>query len=210
MRRGPRSGNLRVSGERGGRVLRRVIVPLVMALVALLVLAPTAMAASAVTADIGGLEYAATDTEGHFGGAANGQVPGAWLATVVHDPLTAGAVPITGGSFTLHGTQQREIRGTFVDGTVTPLDDSGTCANQRFQVTGTLALDGGGRGSFEVVLTHLLTQTDSGCHIYGALVAGSLTVPAQAAPSQEDRAEPASGDLAQGWAQILSQVLPRG
>ena len=165
-------------------MLRRVIVPLVAALAALLVLAPAAAAAaseaSAVTAQIGGLEYAATDTEGRFGGAANGEVPGAWLATVVHDPLTEGtAVPITGGSFTLRSTAG-DVHGTFVDGQVEPLDDFSTCANQRFTVTGTLALDGGGDGSFRVVLTHLLTQTDSGCHIYGALVAGSLTVPSDA------------------------------
>ena len=94
-----------------------------------------------------------TDTEGRFGGAADGPVPGAWLATVEHDPLTTGAVPITGGSFTLHGTQQREVRGPSSTATATPLDDSSTCANQRFDVTGALALDGGGRGSFEVVLT---------------------------------------------------------
>ena len=216
--RGPRSGTLRVGGERGGHGLRRVIVALVTAVVtalaALLVLAPAASAASseseasAVTAEIGGLEYAATDTEGRFGGAAHGEVPGAWLATVVHDPLTADSVPITGGSFVLHGTQQREIRGTFVDGTVTPLDDFSTCANQRFDVKGVLALDGGGSGSFAVVLTHLLTQTKSGWHISGALVRGSLTVPAGAVGGAEAGAEPASGDLGQGLAQILSQVFP--
>jgi hypothetical protein len=160
--------------------LLRVILSVLTALAALLVLAPAAAAAPAVTADIGGLEYAATDTEGKFGGAANGQVPGAWLATVVHDPLAAEAVPITGGTFTLHSTQ-REISGTFVRGTVTPLDDLSTCGNQRFDVTGTLALSGGGRGSFTVVLTHLMVSNDSGCQIYGAVVAGSLTVPAHAA-----------------------------
>jgi len=158
----------------------RVIVPVLTTLAALLVLAPAAAAAPAVTADIGGLEYAATDTEGRFGGAANGQVPGAWLATVVHDPVTEGvAVPITGGSFTLRSTQG-DVSGRFVRGEVVPLDDFFTCANQRFNVTGTLALDSGGRGAFTVVLTHLLAQTDSGCHIYGAVVAGSLTVPARA------------------------------
>ena len=155
----------------------RVIVTVVTALAALLVLAPAAAAATAVTAGIGGVEYAATDTEGRFGGAANGQVPGAWLATVVHDPLSAGAVPITGGSFTLRSTRG-DVGGTFVGGEVVPLDDLSTCDNQRFDVTGTLELDGGGQGSFTVVLTHLLAQTDSGCHVYGAVVAGSLTVPA--------------------------------
>ena len=189
-------------------MLRTTIV-VVTALAALGLCAPAATAATASTTRIGGLEYAATDTEGRFGGAADGPVRGAWTATVAHDPWTGGAVPITGGAFTLHGTRQREIHGTFVDGTVTPLDDdSSGCANQRYDVAGTLALDGGGEGSFEVVLTHLRTQADSGCHIYGALVAGSLTVPDGSVGGDEAGAEPASGDLTQGLAQILSQVLP--
>jgi hypothetical protein len=163
--------------------LVRIGVAVLTALAALLVLAPAAAAATvapAVTARIGGLEYAATSTEGRFGGAAGGALPGAWLATVAHDPLADDAVAITGGSFTLHGTQ-REVSGTFVRGTVTPLDGSSSCGNQRFAVTGTLALSGGGRGAFRVVLTHLRAASRAGCRTYGAVVAGTLRVPAPAA-----------------------------
>src|SRR6478672_11154317 len=65
----------------------RTIVALVLATAALLLLAPAADAAPAVTARIGSVEYAATSTQGRFGGATDGQVRGAWQATVVHDPL---------------------------------------------------------------------------------------------------------------------------
>jgi hypothetical protein len=158
----------------------RIGVAVLVAVAALLVLAPAAAAApSTVTARIGGVEYAATDTEGRFGGAAGGPLPGAWLATVVHDPLADDAVAITGGSFTLHGTQ-RDLGGTFVRGTVTPLDGASTCGNERFAVSGTLALGDGGRGSFRVVLTHLRVPIRAGCRTYGAVVDGTLRVPAPA------------------------------
>ena len=168
------------------RVLR-VVVPVLVALAALLVLAPAAAAESVAAADsvataqIRGLEYGVSATEGRFGGAATGAVSGGWLATVVHDPLRKGrAVPITGGSFSLHGTR-RDVSGTFVRGTVRPFATPAGCGNERFEVTGTLALRGGGSGSFAVVLTHLRAQTRFGCRPYGAVVAGSQTVPSRAA-----------------------------
>jgi hypothetical protein len=154
-------------------------------LAALLVTASPAAAAPTATTQVRGLEYAATDTEGRFGGAARDPLPGAWTAVVVHDPLWSGeAVPITGGSFTLYGAQQ-VIGGTFTDGSVTP-DDTITdapdgCGNERFDVTGTLDLNGGGHGSFSAVLTHLRVLGRSGCTIYGATVVGTLTVPARVA-----------------------------
>jgi hypothetical protein len=155
----------------------RIIVALVLATAALLLLAPAADAAPAVTARIGGVEYAATSTQGRFGGAADGQVRGAWRATVVHDPLGSGkAVPITAGSFTLRNTKQ-EVRGRFVSGTVTPRPSPSACGNERFDVRGVLALPGG-RGSFTAVLTHLRVQSRSGCRTYGAVVVGSLALPA--------------------------------
>ena len=161
--------------------LVRMIVPLLTAVVALLVLAPVAAAATTetgtATARIRGVEYAATATEGRFGGAASGGVRGAWLATVVHDPLRAGrAVPVTGGSFALHGPQH-DVRGTFVGGRVAPRGTPAAYGNELFDVTGDVALDGGGRGAVRVVLTHLRVATRSGCRTYGAVVAGSLTVP---------------------------------
>jgi hypothetical protein len=154
----------------------RIVVALVLAAAALLFLAPAADAAPAVTARIGGVEYAATSTQGRFGGAADGQVRGAWQATVVHDPLGSGkAVPITDGSFTLRSTH-REVRGRFVSGTVTPRPTPSSCGNERFDVRGTLALPGG-RGQFTAVLTHLRVPSRSGCRTYGAVVVGALALP---------------------------------
>jgi hypothetical protein len=153
-------------------------------LAALLVTASPAAAGEAATAQVRGLEYAATDTEGRFGGAARDPLPGAWTAVVVHDPWSGEAVPITGGSFTLYSAQ-RVIGGTFTDGSVTPAgtltDSPDGCGDERFDVTGTLDLNDGGSGSFSAVLTHLRVLGDSGCTIYGATVVGTLTVPAGAA-----------------------------
>lgn len=150
----------------------------------LLTAAPaTAAAPPFVAARVQGVEYAATATEGRFGGAARAPLPGAWTAAVVHDPLRSGrAVPITGGSFRLYG-ERHVVGGTFTGGSVTPRDAGSGCGNERFDVTGTLALRGGGRGTFSVVLTHLRVPGRSGCRTYGATVAGTLTVPARAAPS---------------------------
>lgn len=161
------------------RLLRGVLCVLT-AVAAVVLLAPAASAAPSVTTEIRGLEYAATLTEGRFGGAAHGRIDGGWLATVVHDPLRRGrAVPITGGSFRLHGARD-VISGTFVRGSVTPMTEPSGCGNERFDVTGTLALRGGGRGSFTAVLTHLRTPNRNGCLGYGATVVGSLTVPSRA------------------------------
>ena len=89
-----------------------------LATAALLLLAPAADAAPAVTARIGGVEYAATSTQGRFGGAADGQVRGAWQATVVHDPLRSGkTAPITDGSFTLRGLPEGGFTLVFRNGT---------------------------------------------------------------------------------------------
>jgi len=152
-------------------------------LAALLLTAAPAAAASAATVRVQGLEYAATVTEGRFGGAARGAMPGVWRAVVVHEPLRRGkAVPVTGGSFTLHGAQS-VLAGTFTSGSVTPYDEPASCGNERFDVTGALALRGGGRGSFAVVLTHLRVLTDSGCRTYGATVMGTVTVPSRAVPT---------------------------
>jgi hypothetical protein len=161
--------------------LLRVLVPVSTVLAALLLLAPVAVAAPAATASIRGLEYSATSTEGRFGGTARGQLRGVWTAVVVHDRLEGEEpVPINGGSFTLY-TSERPISGTFVRGTVKPLDTPSTCRNERFDVTGTLKLRGGGSGSFAVVLTHLRAPNQSGCTTYCATVVGDLTTRSRAA-----------------------------
>jgi hypothetical protein len=158
---------------------RRLVLTVPAAVAALLLLATPAAAAARATGTVRGVEYAATATEGRFGGLAQGGLSGAWTAAVVHDPLRAGvAVPVTGGTFTLYG--HRVVTGRFVRGTVAPLADPPTCGNQRFRVSGTLALDGGGSGTFQVVLTHLRAPLRSGCTTYGATVAGSLAVPVRA------------------------------
>jgi hypothetical protein len=64
---------------------------------------------------------------------------------------------------------------------VKPLDTPSTCRNERFDVTGTLKLRGGGSGSFAVVLTHLRAPNQSGCTTYGATVVGDLTTRSRAA-----------------------------
>jgi hypothetical protein len=163
----------------------RVIVAVLVALPAAVVLAPAAWAAESAesagsTIQIRGLEYGVSTTEGRFGGTAHGALSGGWLATVAHEPLRKGkAVPVTGGSFTLRG-RGPDLGGTFVRGTVKPLPAASTCEDERFDVTGTLALRGGGTGSFAVVLTHLRVRTGSGCRPYGAVVVGTLRVPSRA------------------------------
>jgi hypothetical protein len=165
---------LRVRAVRGVVVVAAVFATLLGPVPAARAAAPT------TTVPVQGLEYAASLTEGRFGGVARGEARGVWTAVVVHDPLSRGsAAPITGGSFTLHG-RDRAVSGTFVDGSVTPSDAAGSCGDERFDVAGALALDGGGRGSFRVVLTHLRVRTDDGCRTYAASVVGSLRVPARA------------------------------
>ena len=159
----------------------RAITVLTAVLAALLLTAAPAVAAPTATARVQGVEYAASATEGRFGGTARAPLAGAWTAVVVHDPLRSGAaVPITGGAFRLYGARHA-LGGTFTGGSVTPHEQPATCGNERFDVTGTVALRGGGRGTFSVVLTHLRVPVRSECRIYGATVAGTLTVPVRAA-----------------------------
>jgi hypothetical protein len=161
------------------RVLRLIFVaPLTLA--AMMLLASPAEAAREATAYVQGIEYAATATEGKFGGAAKGELQGGWLASVVHDPLTPGeTAPITDGFFSLYS--HRTVTGTFVGGSVVPLSRPATCLNEQFKVTGALELDDGGSGAFTVVLTHLRTPMREGCRTYGATVAGTVTISSNAA-----------------------------
>jgi hypothetical protein len=158
----------------------RWIFPALAAIAALILLPSTAIAAPGYTDQVKGIEYSATSTVGRFSGTATGPLPGAWNAVVVHDPLNPqAAVPITGGSVTLYS--RRTLTGTFVNGTVSPINTPTTCVNERFNVTGTLAFNDGGTGTFSVVLTHLRTQLRSSCVTYGAAVAGTLTIPSRSA-----------------------------
>jgi hypothetical protein len=153
------------------------------ALAALLLHPGLALASTTYTDRAAGIEYAATSTMGQFAGIATGSLPGGWNASIAHAPLQPGqSVPITGGTFTLHS--RPTISGAFTGGSVSPLDTPATCGNERFKVTGAMALHGGGSGSFSVVLTHLRTQVARGCVTYGATITGRLTLaPASATVS---------------------------
>jgi hypothetical protein len=154
----------------------RMILAVPSALAAMVLFTAPAGAAPEATAYVRGIEYAATATEGKFGGAAKGDLQGGWLATVAHEPLAPGeTAPITDGFFRLYS--HRTITGTFVGGSVAALSTPETCLNERFDVTGTLKLSDGGNGAFRVVLTHLRALTKDGCRTYGATVAGTLTIP---------------------------------
>jgi hypothetical protein len=157
----------------------RWIFPTLTAVAAMLLLPSAAIAAPVHTDQVKGIEYSATPTIGKFGGTATGPLPGAWNATVIHDQLKPGAAaPITGGSVTLY--THRTITGTFVNGTVSPINTPTTCVNERFNVTGHLTFDGG-TGNFRAILTHHRTKLRSSCITYGATVAGTLTVTSRSA-----------------------------
>jgi hypothetical protein len=133
------------------------------------------MASTSYSDRVAGIEYAASATVGQFAGAATGSLPGRWDATIVHDLLRPGqTVPITGGTFTLHS--RTIISGRFTGGTVSPINNPATCGNERFDVTGTMALNGGGSGNVRVVLTHLRAPIGRSCLTYGATVAGRLAL----------------------------------
>jgi hypothetical protein len=152
----------------------RSIFPALAATAALLLLPNTATAAPSYADQVKGIEYSATSTVGKFSGTATGPLPGAWNAVVIHNQLQSGAVPITGGSVTLYS--RHVLTGNFVEGTVSPLNTPTACTNERFNVTGRLAFNGDGTGTFNVVLTHLRTQLGSSCVTYGATIAGTLTI----------------------------------
>jgi hypothetical protein len=155
--------------------LLRLIVPVLAALAVLLLVPESALANRAYTVQVKGIEYSATTTVGKFAGTATGRLPGTWQARVVHDPIDAArTAPITDGSFQLYS--HTKITGDFVDGAVTRLNTPTTCADERFDVRGNLALDGGGTGQFTVLLTHLVTPVEARCVTYAATVGGTLTL----------------------------------
>ncbi len=155
--------------------LLRLIVPVLSALAVLLLVPGSALADRAHTVKVMGIEYSATATVGKFAGTATGRLPGTWQARVVHEPITAApTAPITSGSFQLYS--ETKITGQFVDGAVRRLNTPTTCADERFDVRGNLALDDGGTGQFAVLLTHLRTTVGERCVIYAATVEGTLTL----------------------------------
>ena len=78
-----------------------------------------------------------------------------------------------GGVFHLKGVL-RELFGVFTGGTITALP-GGTCRMEKFAVAGDLALDGGGSGNFDVILTHYGRRIGGQCFLYFATVKGTVT-----------------------------------
>jgi hypothetical protein len=155
--------------------LLRLIVPVLAALAVLLLLPGSALADRAYTIQVKGIEYSVSATVGKFAGAVTGRSPGTWQASVVHEPISAApTAPITSGSFQLYSHDK--ITGHFVDGAVRRLNAPTTCANERFDVRGNIALDGGGTGQFTVLLTHLRTTVGARCVTYAATVDGTVTL----------------------------------
>ena len=145
---------------------------------------PVSAVAAATSADsIGGLEYAATSTQGRFAGIASGALPGAWSVTVDHTPLGTSAA-ITGGDFHLAtrlGGGLTAVTGEFTGGTVRQLSGFTGCVSRRYAVTGVLGdvgfgSAGSGTGAFSATLTHYRVKIFGHCVTYSARVSGALSL----------------------------------
>jgi hypothetical protein len=131
-----------------------------------------------------GRELFATPTLGVFAGTATGSLSGSWFAYIGHTPLSPSAT-ITGGSFSLATTisgSAATVKGTFAyGGTVTQTPGGTGCANQTYDVLGTLAQvgvgGGNGIGTFSATLTHYrLLLWGRYCVTYKATVVGTVVL----------------------------------
>lgn len=149
---------------------------------------------------VSGIETYATSTEGRFSGVATGDLPGAWQAVVIHDPLT-GSVPaaITGGSValaTVLGGSPATVNGSIAGGSVTQLSGFSGCGNEDYAVVGTLSavgLAGGprkGTGTLNITLTHYQTSLFGYCFTYGASVTGTISLTFCPRPPHDDQISP--------------------
>ena len=158
------------------------MVPIVAA-AALFISPAAAIAASASSDSVSGLEYVATSAQGRFVGIASGALPGAWSVTVDHTPLGTSAV-ITGGDFRLatrRGGTLTVVTGGFTAGTVRQLSGFTGCVDQRSAVHGVLGDVGAGAarrgtGTLNATLTHYRTRIFGQCLTYSASVRGSLSL----------------------------------
>jgi len=158
------------------------MVPIVAA-AALFISPAAAIAASASSDSVSGLEYVATSAQGRFVGIASGALPGAWSVTVDHTPLGTSAV-ITGGDFRLatrRGGTLTVVTGGFTAGTVRQLSGFTGCVDQRYAVHGVLGDVGAGAarrgtGTLNATLTHYRTRIFGQCLTYSASVRGSLSL----------------------------------
>ena len=158
------------------------MVPIVAA-AALFISPAAAIAASASSDSVSGLEYVATSAQGRFVGIASGALPGAWSVTVDHTPLGTSAV-ITGGDFRLatrRGGTLTVVTGGFTAGTVRQRSGFTGCVDQRYAVHGVLGDVGAGAarrgtGTLNATLTHYRTRIFGQCLTYSASVRGSLSL----------------------------------
>jgi hypothetical protein len=144
----------------------------------------TAGAALSPTYSVVGTEIAFTATQGVFVGVAFGSTGdnALWKAVVDHTPLSPSAT-ITGGTLALesrdHAGEVTSLTASFTGGTVTLTEPGLPCANQRYDVIGTLgnvttATSAGGSGLFAAVLTHYRAVIFGACRTYAASVVGNV------------------------------------
>ena len=136
-----------------------------------LVLALSSVAAAqGVTYEVSGIQTGVAENFSSFvgvGSSDDGDVA-VWEAEIERIDLTE----ITGGVLHLKGVS-RELVGMFTGGTITALP-GGRCRIEKFAVAGDLVLDGGGVGSFDVILTHYGTRIGGRCFLYFATVEGTV------------------------------------
>ncbi len=144
-----------------------VIVPAIMA--ALILPIRPAAAATTVTYDVAGVEYARTPfpvTSSSAGAAASGTEHGVWNAVSGSD-----LGGITGDTFTFRSTNPaHKFDGTFESGTFGPA--TGGCAKTTIPVAGQLS----GGGAFDVTLTRYGKMRRNICVVYFATVRGTATL----------------------------------
>jgi hypothetical protein len=128
-------------------------------------------AAQDVTYEVSGIQTGVAENFSSFAGLgfSDDRDVAVWEAEIDRIDLTE----ITGGVFHLKGVL-RELFGVFTGGTITALP-GGTCRMEKFAVAGDLALDGGGFGSFDVILTHYGRRIGGQCFLFFATVEGTVT-----------------------------------
>src|SRR5262245_52656096 len=138
------------------------------------VFATPAWAQAPVTYAVGGVEFAATSTQGSFFGVAlSADDFATWAAVIQHEELDDTA-SITAGTFELNG-DLRHLQGMITGGEIVRLTNS--CRKETFDVKGDVLLFGGGSGEFNVVLTHYGRRVPGGsCVTFFATVEGWLRV----------------------------------
>jgi hypothetical protein len=150
--------------------MRQLDKRLIVAAMAAALILPTssiAVAATSVTYNIAGIEYAATFAQSDFAGAAvstSKSEYGVWKAVVVHD--LAG---ITGGTFALK-SKIHTFTGNFISGSFGPA--VGTCAKTTLNVNGALV----GGSSFTATVTRYGYISGASCVVYLATVQGVATL----------------------------------